>query len=304
MKTNWNKCLSFLGSLLLVWHCSNINDPTSTILALPYQPPEITFITTSSNSFSIEVRSYLRKTGDLEGFIIYLSNVSTIDRLSTFNLNDYENIRDKPGYFTNIPTNNIRIGSKIQIGSLNNVVINNTNELHLAVTVYGQNDTFAQINGHQGFIESSPTRLNAFYLKKIFAFSLSNFSSGMSTLGYQEGEIFITNLSNDQMTNLLFVTNTNNGNGDYAIFQMGMESTFIQSLGYSDNFNLLTTLPTNGYTRNAVPALSNYVYAVKNGNQYFKLHVTNVFIEMIGGTTSTFVSGEVTFINMENVIHF
>lgn len=295
-----------LLGLGLLWGCADLNNPSSTILAIPYQQPEITSVTTSSNFFSIAVRSYLRKTGDFEGYIIYLSeDVAIIDGLGQSSLNDFDNIRDKTGYFTNIGLSNgrLEIGSKDQTGFLSDIMINSTNQLYLAVSVYGQNDTFARINSHGGYIESPPTRLNPFHLKQTFNFSLSNFvnNSSNSSLGYNNGRLFVTNSTN-QSTSLLSTILTNNGNSDdYLIFQVGTAS--IQSLGYRTNFDLLTILPTNGYTTSTVPIISNHIYAVKNGEQYFKLYVTNAFLD-VGLNTFLVVEGEAAFVNVANAIHF
>ena len=487
----------------IFWGCTNLNDPVNTTDVIPYPPPVIRGVEIRSNNLSIQVRSYLRLTGDMEGYIIYLTdNPAVANGLDSSQLNDFENINEKPGYFTNIGSNDFNIISDVQSATITNILLTNTNEMYLAVSVYGQNDSFARVHGNRGYIESLVTRVEPFHLRNTFFFSfneetsltiktnittnyitafisnevvtyvsndittfisntlgamtsvtnysttdvLSNtvvntiFNVGLNLIANDvlsiaitnevdvmsnvltnfitnimtnETDVIVTNIETNIMTNEMnvistnietnimtnatnvilinietnivtnlvssfvsnhintfisnyvmtfvstnaltnfeaismtnystinyntrsytnhFVSNdvfaftvgnvitnetmifisdvvinilpdiflgalsvaeTNNGNETYCVFT-GIGNVSIQSLGFSDDFNLLRTLPRAGYTSLPVPILSNHLYGVKNGNFYFRLHITNQ--ESIGGQGA--------FVEKEDVFRF
>lgn len=295
---------------MVFYNCTNLNNPVNTTGILPYPPPTIEWINMYSNRFDISIKSYLKNTGDLEGYIIYISeDGSIISNLDNTDLNSLNNISNKSGFFTNInQAGNIVNQATFQTLFVSNLLLTNTNKLFLAVSVYGQNDFFASVHQHKGFFESPSVRSVPFHLRKTFNFTLNSISNSLtnSSLGFHNHSFFVTNTPGGLvgMTNQLYVSTTSNRVGAYLIFNVGTNAA-IQSLGYQEHFNRLTTLPKAGFSSQSMPIVSNHVYAVKTGNIYFKLQVTNIaFTPNTGLTNQAIISGLVAFVPIENAFSF
>lgn len=292
--------------LIIFTGCLNLNDPTNTTDIIPYPPPTVDFMRVYSNAFDIQIRSYLKNTGDMEGYLIYLSdNASDIANLSQNNLNNLTDISVKPGFFTNLTNREIRVN--YQFVTAFGLIITNTNRLYMAVSVYGQNGDYARVHTNRGYVESLPTIVSSFYVRKLSDFSLNSFSntsSNSSSLNYSNGNLYVTNTSSSLSTHLLHVLTTSNVNKAYPIFQVG-NNTSIQSLGLGSDFNSLITLPESGYTSQPVPIISNHTYAVKHNDVYFKLHVTNISNENFNNLNDALtINGRSAFVPAENALRF
>ena len=312
---------SLLGAILWLSSCSsnsgNLNNPQNTTDVLPYPPPVIENLQVSSDSIVANVTSYIRETGDFLGYIIYLTADEDIFGSiagDSFNNPAYLEITNRPGVYgflrrqdrQEINTPRIRSSSisfnqdGFQELSVDIQIASEFRDrmLYFGITAYGQNNFFARVHQHRGYIESlldENLSTRSFFIRRTLSFFLTNFQSGASVeKGFRH-----------QGDDLLEVGDTS---ADVVLRGAGLGSSIlvprspagIQGLGYSGDFSQITDIPEDGYSSERYPVIAGHVYAVKskNGMNFYKIYISQV--EQVEATPDTedhiLIQGEVAYL--------
>ena len=283
--------------------CSDINDPTSTTDVIPYPPPEIDQIQLYSNHININIRSFVINIGDFIGYNIYLSgNLSLLRADEAIDLNT--GASKATLFLSNVGTddNNVN-GTGIQVKSLTDILTNTNGLFYIAATAIGQNDTFAQINEHNGWIESLQSTVIDFHTRKTLGFTLSNYYNNPdgSGLSYANNQVFVADTPTpvNAITNALYFLLSSNSTGVFPAIVVGTNIAGVQSMGYREDFSILEELPASGYltTGSVLPVTNGHVFAVMEGNNFYKFHVTNLSGDPSLTNNPFTISGEAAFIS-------
>ncbi|HBE02653.1 MAG TPA: hypothetical protein DC049_09270 [Spirochaetia bacterium] len=243
----------------------------------PYPEPEISKAVFSNNSAWITISSVIYAS-DFAGYDIFLSeNPELSSLISAGNINPITNLRYK--YYT-LPVEKSPGGrheSEYFFDSLLNGKI-----YYVSVRPVGLNEFWsAAADASQKIFFSSSQPLPLFPRPE-GSFILNNFGNTTTNAGLDivsNAVCTATVHSNISLiTNSVFFRVSMIESNCTPVLQPGSEASSLQDLGYAENLNSIQALPGSGYmdrTRK-IPVYKNHLYAVKDGNSYYKLFIIDV----------------------------
>jgi len=269
--------------LFIVTGCNTIFNPSETTDVVPYPPPNIKNVSVISNFVYIDVESGVKEK-DFIGYNLYLSaDKKIIDQIDSVDMNTLKNPGAKQGLYSIGEKPVSQFGGSIQSKTISAGPLGDRTIYYFAVTCYGSNNVYADINDHWGIIESISSTVHKVVPCKVLTFSLNNYynTNYMCALSFTTNifaDSIVSAVTENNISNLIYFKVDQVSGGLTSLAVTGAKgSAGIQNIGNQGGFFQVTDLPVLGYhaSGTGLKINTNQVYAVKFGSYYAKLEITN-----------------------------